>query len=73
MLQDARNGKRIKRMISWPEPEDHTADYDHSIRMLEMCVDDQIEISADDFERLVMDQWGWKAKWSETTSNYLSQ
>lgn len=71
MLADARAGNGIKRVVTWPEPEDHTSDYDHAIRMLEMCADDFLEISADDFERLVMDEWGWKARWTETTANYV--
>ena len=71
MLADARAGNAIKRAVSWPEPQDHTADYDHAIRMLQFCVDEEIDISAEDFERLVMDEWGWKAQWTQTTANYV--
>lgn len=71
MLKDAREGKKIKRAISWPEPEDHSSDYEHAIRMLEMCVDEEIEITSEDFQRLVMDDWGWKAHWSDVTANYV--
>jgi len=40
--------------------------------MLEMCVDEQLEISFEDFQRYVMDNWGWKANWTATTSNYAN-
>lgn len=70
MLQDATNNKRIKRGVSMPEPEDHSKDYETAIRMLSMCVDEELEIEMDDFGRYVMDDWGWKTRWSETVSNY---
>lgn len=71
MLCDARDGNKIKRAVSWPEPEDHTGDYEQAIAMLGMCVDDEIDITADDFQRFVMDEWGWKASWTQTTSTYV--
>lgn len=70
MLDDARSGRLIRRAISLPEPEDHSGDYQTAIRMLEMSVGDEITITVDDFEKLVMDNWGWKGRWHETTSSY---
>jgi hypothetical protein len=71
MLTDARAGNKIRRQISLPEPEDHTAEYNTAIRMLEMCVDDKIQISSLEFQQLVMDDWGWKKHWTDTVSNYV--
>ena len=71
MLQDARNNNKIKRSVTWPEPKDHTEDYNQAIRMLEMCVSEVIEISHEDFKQLVMDEWGWKRSFTDTTSNYV--
>lgn len=70
MLSDARAGRQIRRGISLPEPEDHTDDYLQAIRMLEMCNTEVIIVTSDDFQRLVMDDWGWKRGWVATTSNY---
>lgn len=70
MLSDARNNRAVARHISLPEPSDHSADYQVAIRMLDMCVDVELDISIHDFERYVMDDWGWKGKFSETVSNY---
>ncbi len=72
MLADARSGAKIKRHISLPEPEDHTDDYNKALRMLAMCVDEEIEISAMEFGQYVMDDWGWKKNWTDTVSNYAS-
>lgn len=72
MLEDARSGKKIRRSIRLPEPEDHSDDYESTILMLEMCVDEELEISHEDFQRFVMDNWGWKANWTATTSNYTN-
>lgn len=60
MLKDARDGKRIRRTISMPEPQDHTDDYDRVISMLEMSLDEIVEIHANEFDMYVRDRWGWK-------------
>lgn len=68
MLADAKNGRKIRRMISLPEPEDHTRDYDRIITMLEMSVDSEIELEEHDFSRYVMDQWEWNASFQSTVA-----
>ena len=72
-LEDARNGNKIVRHITLPEPEDHTADYERALRMLAMCQDTTIMISQHEFAQYVMDDWGWKAGWSATMSNYVDK
>ena len=61
MLRDAQDGKSIRRTITMPEPQDHTADYDRAITMLGMCVDKTITVQAHEFDQYVMDNWNWKA------------
>lgn len=56
--------------LSYPVPEDHTADYDRVLRMLEMHQSDVIDIAQDDFASYVMDDWGWKDQFVGTTSQY---
>lgn len=70
MLADARNGKKIRRAVSLVEPQDHTSDYDRVIKMLEMCTKDEIFVSEREFSQFVQDDWGWKAEFVGTTSNY---
>ncbi len=70
MLEDARGGRRIRRMVALPEPEDHTADYDRVIAMLEMSVGLEIEISEHEFQRYVLDQWEWAGSFAANTLRY---
>lgn len=51
-------------------PESHEKDYDQVICMLEMSVDDELEISSDEFACYVMDDWDWKVRFESVTSNY---
>lgn len=70
MLADARNGKKIRRAIQLVEPMDQTSDYDRAIRMVEMSIKDEIELSEHDFSCLVLDQWDWHQRWSLANSAY---
>lgn len=53
-------GKSFDTRINFPEPEDHTDDYDQVIAMLEMSVDEEITLSNHEFGQYVMDNWQWK-------------
>ena len=67
MLQEAKEGKPIRRAIQLPEPEDHTADYDRVIDMLEMSIHSTIQIAEHEFDQYVRDNWEWKAMATSTT------
>lgn len=58
-LKDAREGREIRTYISMDAPEDHTDDYDNVIEMLQMSVDTEITLLAQDFQRYVLDKWQW--------------
>lgn len=73
MLADARDGKKLRRFVTLPEPEDHTDDYDRVIKMLEMSVEEQLEIDETQFAMYVMDDWGWKKNWTTTNAAYIAQ
>jgi hypothetical protein len=73
MIADAKAGRRIRRHISMPEPEDHTGDYDRILRMLEMSVDETLELSEYDFSRYVMDQWEWAESFAVNTLSYVKK
>jgi hypothetical protein len=72
-LEDARVGRNIKASFSFPEPHDHTKDYDRVIRMVEMEVCSQMTIDEHDFAQFVMDDWEWKANWTASNSGYRSR
>ena len=70
MLQDAKEGKPIRRAIQLPEPEDHTADYDRIIDMLEMSIHSTLQIAEHEFDQYVRDNWAWKAMATSTNLFY---
>lgn len=70
MLAEARTGKRIRRSVDLIEPTNQTREYDRIIAMLEMCLDEQIELSPQEFEMYVMDRWAWKQQFALSNRAY---
>lgn len=70
MLEDARNGKRIRRQITLVEPVNQTADYDRVIRMMEMSCDETINLAEQEFEAYVLDNWRWKQQFNASNRGY---
>lgn len=70
-LADARKGKRVHQWLGLEEPADHTKDYDRVIRMLEMSVDTEVELTQAEFAQYVMDAWTWKDQFTETSNKYI--
>jgi len=71
-LQAARDGKEFPSYISIPTPEDHTADYDRVIRMLELSTEETIELEEKEVEVYVMDKWSWSHNWAASNIRYLN-
>jgi hypothetical protein len=69
-LADARAGRRIDLAFRLPVPEDHTADYDRELRMLEMEVGDTVTLDSRLFDQLVMDNWSWSHAFATTNAAY---
>ena len=59
-----------KEHLSFPMPKDHSEDYKKAIRMIEMTTDEVIELTESQFDKLVMDNWGWKSDLIATSSFY---
>lgn len=74
-LKHARNGKpfELARLVALSAPEDHTVDYDRSIQMLEMSVDDQITVDEREFQNYVQDIWNWSRDWAVSNMRYVSK
>jgi hypothetical protein len=63
----------IRRLyVSLPVPEEHTADYDRAIQMLNLHLGDTVELSEEAFTRLVQDEWGWRNAFLLNTASYLA-
>lgn len=70
-LDMARTNGPIHLRVQLPAPQDHSADYDRVIGMLEMSTDQEIELTEGDFERYVRDEWEW-SRFVESTSRRYS-
>jgi len=53
-----------------PMPQNHEKDYEQVIQMLQMSVDEELEIKADEFACYVMDDWDWKQDFLAVSANY---
>jgi hypothetical protein len=71
-MADARAGRKINGYFQYPEPQDHTKDYDRVLRMLELSLDNELELTQQDFAKYVMDDWEWKALWTQSTAAYVA-
>lgn len=69
-LQDAREGRKIRTYIELEAPIDQTKDYDRAIQMLEMSVDENIQLSEQEFAEYVLDDWSWKHQFTATHALY---
>lgn len=74
-LKAARVGKpfELARLTALVAPEDHTADYDRSIQMLEMSVDVEIVVDEREFRNYVQDTWEWSRDWAVSNMRYVSR
>lgn len=62
-------GGKVRTHVALQAPEDHTADYDVVIEMLEMSSADDVAISQVEFRSYVRDEWSWSkfAFWKNTS------
>lgn len=51
-------------------PKSYDVEYNRSLRMLELSVDDVIALDEQEFNRLVLDEWNWKREFTLTSSLY---
>ncbi len=70
-LAEAKAGRNFRRSVSLDAPIDHTRDYDRIIKMLEMSVKDEVQITEREFSQYVQDDWAWKHDFIATNSSYI--
>lgn len=70
LLAKARRGDRIPAYWTLPSPVNQTPEYERAILMLEMSVDDEVTLTAQEFQCYVMDRWAWRQKFLEDNSTY---
>jgi hypothetical protein len=73
LLEEFEAGER--ETVQWTEfpPQTQVKEYDRVIRMLELSVDSEIELTAEEFANYVQDEWHWKGQWELSNSNYITK
>lgn len=70
-----REGVRLHEITSelshMPVPQDHTHEYDRAIRMMEMDIIDTVELTEEQFNQYVLDEWTWSGGTKAAHSAYL--
>ena len=69
-LDAAKKGEDFDKHFKSTLPGDHSRDYERTIKMLEMTVDEELDLTGDQFECYVMDRWQWQESFLATTSAY---
>jgi hypothetical protein len=69
-LADAKAGRKYQPNVALPVPQDHTADYNQALDLLQMSLDDELVLTAREFSQYVRDDWGWKPDFITTASSY---
>jgi hypothetical protein len=72
MLERARKGERVAHSHGLMQPMDMTREYDQAIAMLEMSVDEEIEVTHQEFAQFVLDQWHWKQQFVTSNAAYFA-
>jgi len=70
-LQEAKEGRPIRRGFTLPVPEDHTADFDTAIEMLEWDTDQEVTLSWREFAQYVQNNWSWAQSFQANSASYL--
>jgi hypothetical protein len=72
----AKAGEDISTQVGWftfpSKPQLHAKDYRRAIALLEISLDDQIELGAEEVTQFVMDEWEWKQQFTTTSNSYLA-
>lgn len=71
-LKDALQGRRYRPSHHIPQPQDHTDEYDTVIAMLEMSLDEELELTRQEFANYALDNWNWQHDFLVTAASYGS-
>jgi hypothetical protein len=74
-LEQAKNGRDIDPgfLHLLPIPRDYTEEYDRALAVCEWEVGAEIQLTQEDFNRYVLDQWEWHQAFAASTAVYLAE
>ena len=70
LLRRAVAGDRVPHHWMLQAPVNQTPEYERAILMLEMSVDDEVTLTANEFQCYVMDRWAWRQKFLQDNAAY---
>jgi len=53
------------------EPQCYVSSYNNAIKMLEICATPEVELTMDDAEKYLSDNWSWKEDFSTCSGMYI--
>jgi len=53
-------------------PQDHSRDYDRAIRMMQSSIYDEVQLTTDEYDAYVLNNWEWKKNFLATNTAYLN-
>ena len=71
-LQEAKNHKKLDNYLNLTFPESHSDDYVRAISMIELSENDVLQLTEQEFDSYVRNQWGWKNSFSSTNLQYTT-
>ncbi len=71
-VSELKDGKQVRHYIDMDEPMCQIVEYDTAIKMVEMSVDEELELTEKQFRELVMDQWSWTGLTMASNVKYSS-
>lgn len=66
----ARRGEPLRLFVDLEAPQNHVDDYDRAIEMLEWTDDEFVELTEQEFQQYVQDDWTWKRAFSVSNKFY---
>jgi hypothetical protein len=73
MLEFAKTHQVIRRTITHPEPKNFETSYNTAIGMLELSIDNDVELTSEEFSRYVEDKWDWHSLFTSSTLLYKKE
>lgn len=75
-LEKVVSGEKFQINFDLVKPESHEKEYDLTIKMLQMSVDEVVDIEQNEFNEMVNDEWNWKRHFRSSymsNSHYVGQ
>lgn len=72
-LKKAKAGEAYPVNIDATKPVHYLKDYDRTIRMFEMTNQNQIQLTTEEFNQYVMNDWRWNSSFESSTIGYAAK